>query len=1026
MGVVFQAEDPQLERRVALKAMLPALAATASARQRFLREAKAAAAIEHEHIVPIYQVGEDRGVPFLAMQLLKGESLDERLKRERVLPVAEVMRIGRQIAEGLAAAHARGLVHRDVKPANVWLEGDRAHVKILDFGLARPVADNQHLTQSGAIVGTPSFMAPEQVNGQPVDARTDLFSLGCVLYRMATGELPFKGRDMVSTLMAVATEQPRAPHDLNRELPVALSDLIVRLLNKDPDKRPTTASEVARTLARLAEAARAPAAVLGTPTVLVAMPVSGGRAWDAGPDWASITDVSPPRGKAESASWGRGPLVAAVAAIIGALALFAAVAIIHITTDKGELVIETVDPDVQVKVTQGGRQVTIIDPKTQQRVVLPSGDYDVALAGNKQGLRLSADTFTLKRGDQQIVKVTRVFKPAPRPVVQEVGEVRRFDGHTNGAWSVAFSPDGRHAISGSGDGTVRLWEVATGREVRQFSGHRGPLDDVAFSPDGRQALTASWDGAVRLWEVQTGKEIRVLKGHTHYVHRVAFSPDGRCALSGSGEDGTMRLWDLESGNELRRFNKEAVGVAFSPDGRRALSGGWRRDPLVRLWDIDTGAEVRQLRGHTGIITSVVFLPGGSQALSCSSDQTLRLWDLDSGQEIRCFSGHTGPVNRVAITRDGRYAISASADKTVRLWDLQTGKELHCFTGHTEGVIGVAVSQDGKFALSASEDKTVRLWRLPDPPPVEDKVGEIRRFKAETHGILRLALSPDGRRLLTAGNDGTARYWDIATGKEIHRLPGAGGQVCAVAISPDGTKLLGCGEDSLIHVWDAATGKELKQLKGHTGYLMGVAVSPDGRMVVSAGGGDRTLRLWNFDTGDLMGTLEGHTDDLRGVSFSPDGKLIASWGCDKTVRLWDVKDQKEISCLKGHTEMVRAARFSQDGSRLLSGSIERHLGRAGTLILWEVKTGKLLLTSGDIPSGVHGLAISADGRRALSCGGGLLQFWNLESGKEIVAFSGHSPTDTVFLPGGQTALSVQGDGTIRLWRLPDLPPRKDKP
>jgi serine/threonine protein kinase len=254
-------------------------------------------------------VGEDRGVPFLAMQLLKGESLDDRLKRERLLPVSEVMRIGLEIAEGLTAAHARGLVHRDVKPANIWLEGDRVRVKILDFGLARPVADSQHLTQSGAIVGTPSYMAPEQVNGQSVDARTDLFSLGCVLYRMATGELPFKGRDTVSTLMAVATEQPCVPHDLNQELPLAMSDLILRLLNKNPDKRYQAASEVARTLARLAAEARVPATGKGTLTVSSESPVSGGGR-DVGPDRASITEASPPGGKAETASWRRGLLVA--------------------------------------------------------------------------------------------------------------------------------------------------------------------------------------------------------------------------------------------------------------------------------------------------------------------------------------------------------------------------------------------------------------------------------------------------------------------------------------------------------------------------------------------------------------------------------------------------------------------------------------------------------------------------------------------------------------------------------------------
>ena len=191
MGVVFEAEDPQLRRKVALKAMLPTLAASETARKRFLREAQTAAAIEHDHIVPIFQVGEDRGVPFIAMPLLKGEPLDRRLLRESRLPLSEVIRIGRETAAGLAAAHKKGLIHRDIKPANLWLE-ETGRVKILDFGLARAAADSGQLTQSGAIIGTPAYMAPEQVDGKTLDARCDLFSLGCVLYRLSTGELPFQ------------------------------------------------------------------------------------------------------------------------------------------------------------------------------------------------------------------------------------------------------------------------------------------------------------------------------------------------------------------------------------------------------------------------------------------------------------------------------------------------------------------------------------------------------------------------------------------------------------------------------------------------------------------------------------------------------------------------------------------------------------------------------------------------------------------------------------------------------------------
>ena len=252
MGVVFQAEDPHLRRPVALKVMRPHLAASAEFHRRFLREARLAAAIEHEHIVTVYQVGEDRGVPFLAMQLLRGKTLEDRLERAGGrLPLPEVLRVGREIAEGLAAAHARGLVHRDIKPANVWLEERRGRVRIVDFGLARGSEPDAQFTQAGAVIGTPAYMAPEQATGAAVDARCDLFSLGAVLYRAATGKAPFGDRDTLSILNALATRTPVPPHRIVASLPRMFSGLVMRLLAKDPDDRPQTAREVVEAIEAL-------------------------------------------------------------------------------------------------------------------------------------------------------------------------------------------------------------------------------------------------------------------------------------------------------------------------------------------------------------------------------------------------------------------------------------------------------------------------------------------------------------------------------------------------------------------------------------------------------------------------------------------------------------------------------------------------------------------------------------------------------------------------------------------------------
>jgi serine/threonine protein kinase len=258
MGVVFRAEDSHLQRRVALKVLLPALIANPISHQRFLREARALAAIEHDHVVALYQVGEERGIPFLVMQLLEGESLEDRLRREGRLPIREVLRIGREAAAGLAAIHALGVIHRDIKPANLWLEGGSGRVKLFDFGLACTIQGGAHLTKPGTVIGSPGYMAPEQIRGSTVDQRSDLFSLGCVLYRLCTGELPFKGTDTISILAAIATQAPRPPEERNPAVPRALAALVMQLLSKEPDGRPSSATAVVAAITSIESAEPVP------------------------------------------------------------------------------------------------------------------------------------------------------------------------------------------------------------------------------------------------------------------------------------------------------------------------------------------------------------------------------------------------------------------------------------------------------------------------------------------------------------------------------------------------------------------------------------------------------------------------------------------------------------------------------------------------------------------------------------------------------------------------------------------------
>jgi serine/threonine protein kinase/Leucine-rich repeat (LRR) protein len=274
MGMVFLAEDLQLERPVALKVLLPDRAANSEARQRFVREAKAAAQLKHDHIVTIYQVGEDNGVCWLAMEYLEGESLDDWLAPGRRPNLSAILRMAREVAEGLSAAHERQLVHRDIKPANVWIERSTGRAKILDFGLARPERDDVRITTSDTIVGTPAYMSPEQAHGGNLDGRSDLFSLGCLLYELLTGQLPFRGDTAMATLMALALDPPTPIRELEPAVPDELADLVMQLLAKRPVDRPPTAKIVADRLAELETAFSIRPLSSPTPLPLSSRPVS--------------------------------------------------------------------------------------------------------------------------------------------------------------------------------------------------------------------------------------------------------------------------------------------------------------------------------------------------------------------------------------------------------------------------------------------------------------------------------------------------------------------------------------------------------------------------------------------------------------------------------------------------------------------------------------------------------------------------------------------------------------------------------
>ena len=400
MGVVFRAEDPGLQRLVALKAMLPSMASSAGAKERFFREARAAAALKHPHIVSIHQVGEDRGAPFLAMEYLEGEALDDRLKRETSLPLPEVLRIGREIAEGLEAAHEKGLIHRDIKPANLWLEGKKGNVKILDFGLARAMGDTTHLTQSGAIIGTPAYMAPEQASGNQVDSRCDLFSLGCVLYCMCTGERPFKGNDTMSVLMALAMNNPQPPVSLNLEVPTELSDLVMQLLAKKPEDRPASAKMVVEKLQEIEGQTAEMTALPGRKAKTAEMTVAPGGKTGKVKKGGGTKQTEVIRTQTDYSGKRRLPLAWLVGAGVLGLGVMAAGIILFWPTPHGTVRIESDDPNVEIVFDKNG---PIIKGADKEPISLRAGEHGILI---KRGdFSFEADKFVLKKGQTITLKL---------------------------------------------------------------------------------------------------------------------------------------------------------------------------------------------------------------------------------------------------------------------------------------------------------------------------------------------------------------------------------------------------------------------------------------------------------------------------------------------------------------------------------------------------------------------------------------------------------------------------------------------
>jgi eukaryotic-like serine/threonine-protein kinase len=598
MGVVLQAVDTCLQRDVAIKVLDPELSKDELAVKRFCREARVAASISHENVVAVHQVEEDesKNLPFLVMELITGESLEKRLERDGRLSLREIVSIGMQTAAGLAAAHEKGLIHRDIKPGNILLEKSGQRVKLTDFGLAR-AAEDLRLTRTGLVAGTPLYMSPEQASGEELDARSDLFSLGVVLYELAAGEPPFQGKTPLAVLKRVTEEQPVPLRERDPELPEWFVHVVDRLLAKKPADRFQSAREVADTLEHFW-------ALLKSSETLVCPKKKTANLWK------SIT---------------LGTAAGLLTLLLGAAGVF----FLAPRRDRPE-----------------------------ERVLVPKhvlrGNagplWSLAVTGDGKGLAMGTDDGRVKFWDIGGEKVAWTLNAHKGTIwslalssqylatASDDGPAKVWDLNTRhelhalansaGTRSLAFDPEGKRLLTGGRSGMVKVWDAASGTETVTTAGHAGLVGAVAFAPNGKTMASASGDKTIKLWDASSGQENLTLEGHQAGIYGIAFSPDGRFLVSGSW-DKTVRLWELASGTPIATLTaptQDVWSVDFNAQGTLFAATG--EDQMIRVWDFESKKEVAAFRGSSGAILNLRFVSEPGLIVAAGKEGDARVFSLD--------------------------------------------------------------------------------------------------------------------------------------------------------------------------------------------------------------------------------------------------------------------------------------------------------------------------------------------------------------------------------------------------------------
>jgi WD40 repeat protein len=1004
MGIVYRARQMQINRLVAVKLMAAGVFAAPNFVARFRTEAEAVASLDHPNIVPIHEVGDVEGQPFFSMRFIEGGSLAQRIAyRQSPMPHREAAGLLAKLSHAVHFAHQRGILHRDIKPGNILLDAE-GEPHLTDFGLARLVEKDSTLTRTLAILGTPSYMSPEQARGEARELTTgvDVYGLGAVFYELLTGQPPFAGGTTIETVRQVLEQDPRRPSVVKPGLDRDLENICLKCLEKDPARRYHSAQALADDLERWQRQ-----------EPILARPQSG----------LYVLGKLVRRNKGGTSAFGAILMLLVAGLVFG----WWQAGVQRRLREKAESN-ERTAREAQAHAARQQKRAEAERQRADEQLTraewllysskLTLAQTDFETANGALALHYLSECPEKLRGWEWRYLWNRI-------------NARLTLTHAQPIEAVAFSADGRRIVTGSYDKTAKVWDATTGVELLTIKGHKGHIYCVAFSPDNQRIVTGASmfavgisPGEAKVWDAATGQQIFDLKGHNYSVWSVAFSPDGRRIVTAAGERlytaGEVKVWDAATGQELLTLpcHEYVDCVAFSPDGQRIVTGDYRNE--VKVWDAATGKAVLSLKGHSQMISSVAFSPDGTRIVSSGWDKTAKVWDTATGREITTFQGHANVVASAAFSPDGTQIVTGSWDKTIKIWDAQTAQEIFTLKSHNDYVRAVAFSPDGRRVVTGSEDRTARVWDAEDGQ-------EIPTLKGHRASVSSIAFSSDHKRLVTGGRDGAVKVWDRATGRVVHSLvfksgPQEVATVWCVAMSPDGRRIVAGGMDKTAKVWDAETGEKLLDLQ-HTNAVLSVAFSPDGTSIVAGVGwwGEPAprpgeVKIWDAATGQLRLALQ-HPKPAWGVAFSPDGKRIVTGSAlDGEVKLWDATTGREIFARKGHRGGIGGVAFSPDGRRIVTGGYD-HRAK-----VWDADTGQELLVLNGHTDHLLGVGFSPDGQRIVTGSEDrTVKVWEAGTGLEVFSFRGCKTKvlSVAFSPDGETLMTTE-DAVAKVWSAASLP------